>query len=249
MKAELFYKTLKFSFLSFVRTKKHSTGRSYGRITSPHRASGLSFYLSSLIDYERKADNQLGFISYLIRRKFLPTLSVVIYEKGFIGLILAPENIKRLSFVLSSKELPLPCITGYAMALKYILVGLDVHSIMFAVRSSGTKAKVLRQEPDYTLLKLPSGLIRRFPNFVIASLGALSNSKKRLYKFAKAGQTFVLGKRPHVRGTAMNPVDHPHGGGQGKTSGGRPSVTPKGRLTKGYKTNRKNKRNAFLINN
>lgn len=233
----LFYNVLNFSKLAMVKLKSNSTGKSKGRTTVQHRCTGFEYYVSSSIDYKRMAYDQLSLTIYFISRLLKPGLFVLLYEYGFIGLILAPENLHLNNFIISSLD-PLPCKPGNAMPIRHMPVGSKIHNIGYAARSSGVFAQILRHKKQKSMCRLPSGKTAWFSSYVVASCGVLLNAKRSLFKMSKAGYAFLKGKRPTVRGTAMNPIDHPHGGGQGKTSGGRPSVTPYGRGTKGYKTRR-----------
>lgn len=223
----------------FVSLRSASLGRSAGRITSAHRRGGANFFNSFRIDRFRSVSDRIGFVVDIIRRKFAPSAALVSYESGFYGVIPCVTGLEVGTTILASKQDPLPCLPGFTMQLAHIAVGTLISGVAFAARSAGTAAKLLRQFEHSTLVELPSGRIYTYQNDISASVGALDNAERRLHKFRKAGELFLYGRRPHVRGTAMNPVDHPHGGGQGKTSGGRPSVSATARLTKGYKTNRK----------
>jgi len=247
----LFFKVLKFKNFKFFISKTSSTGRSFGRITVNHKSTGEKSYTASLIDYKREAINQLARTIYLIPRLLKASVFILMYEYGFSGAILAPEKLQTQKFVISSKKI-LPLKPGNAMPIKYMPVGSKIHSVDYAVRSAGTSAQVLRHKNRRTMCKLPSGKAAWFFSGVIATVGVLTNSERSLHKIRNAGYNILKGKRPSVRGTAMNPIDHPHGGGQGKTSGGRASVTPYGRGTKGYKTKRKlksSKKKKKKINN
>ena len=160
--------------------------------------------------------------------------------------ILAPQNMKIGDVVVSSLKADIK--PGNAMPLKSIPLGTLVHNVELKlgkgaqlVRSAGTYAQVMAKEGKYCLLKMPSSELRMVLAECKATIGQLSNSDHSNISYGKAGRTRWLGRRPHVRGVAKNPVDHPHGGGEGRSSGGRHPVTPWGVPTKGYKTRKKNK--------
>lgn len=134
---------------------------------------------------------------------------------------------------------PVDLNLGNVTLLRWVSVGTDISYLSVFGRSAGVKIKVLRHRQGLTECLLPSSLIRWFSSDLLCMIGQQSYTSAKHLKLTKAGDSFWLGKKPRVRGVAMNPIDHPHGGGQGKTSGGRPSVTPWGKLTKGYKTRRK----------
>jgi large subunit ribosomal protein L2 len=140
------------------------------------------------------------------------------------------------------------------MFLKNIPVGTVVHNIELKpgkggqmARSAGTEAQVVGRDSGYVLLRLSSGEIRMFQGNSMATVGSVSNPDQKNISLGKAGRSRWLGRKPSVRGVAMNPIDHPHGGGEGKTSGGRHPVTPWGKPTKGYKTRSKRKKNSLIV--
>jgi large subunit ribosomal protein L2 len=161
--------------------------------------------------------------------------------------ILAPDGLKVGDEVASGPKAGI--FPGNAMALKDMPAGTTVHNIEMRpggggklCRAAGTSATLVKKGADgYAVVRLASGEQRLLREECVATVGSVGNKEHQNRKLGKAGISRHLGRRPHVRGVAMNPVDHPHGGGEGKTSGGRPSVTPWGRPTKGYRT-RKNKR-------
>jgi large subunit ribosomal protein L2 len=140
------------------------------------------------------------------------------------------------------------------MYLKNMPIGISVHNIELKIgkggqmaRSAGASSQLVGKDMDYVLLKLPSGELRKVHGGCMASVGVLSNADHQNIKLAKAGRNRWKGKRPHVRGVAMNPVDHPHGGGEGRTSGGRHPVSPWGLPTKGKKTRRSTRTDSLII--
>ena len=169
--------------------------------------------------------------------------------------ILAPEGLEAGHFISSefdSKDLSIKI--GNLFYLKDLPLGVLVHNIPFPnskggiARAAGTSAQLMSKDKNFCRLKLRSGEHRLFPLMTKVTLGSLSNSEHKLISLGKAGRSRWLNKRPSVRGVAMNPIDHPHGGGEGKTSGGRPSVTPWGKITKGQPT-RKQKQNKLIVIN
>ncbi len=144
--------------------------------------------------------------------------------------------------------------SGNSMLIKYIPVGIDVHNLELnpggggiLARSAGAALQVVGKSDGYVNVKLPSGELRKVLENCRASVGVLSNVDKKNQKLGKAGRNRWLGKRPSVRGVAMNPIDHPHGGGEGKTSGGRHPVTPWGKPTKGKKTRSNKRTDKYII--
>jgi large subunit ribosomal protein L2 len=169
--------------------------------------------------------------------------------------ILAPEGLDSGHFISSefdSKDLNIKI--GNLFYLKDLPLGVLVHNIPFPnskggiARAAGTGAQLMSKDRNFCRLKLRSGEHRLFPLMTKVTLGSLSNSEHKLISLGKAGRSRWLNKRPSVRGGAMNPIDHTHGGGEGKTSGGRPSVTPWGKITKGQPT-RKQKQNKLIVKN
>lgn len=167
--------------------------------------------------------------------------------------ILAPEGLKVNDKIESGPNSELKI--GNAMPLSNIPIGSIIHNISLRpfekgklIRSAGTSAQLLQKtENNYAKIRLNSGELRLILLNCYATLGIVSNINHKKIKLGKAGRSRWLNRRPHVRGVAMNPVDHPHGGGEGKTSGGRPSVSPKGIITKGKSTRSKKKTNKFII--
>jgi large subunit ribosomal protein L2 len=170
----------------------------------------------------------------------------VLYKDGERRYILAPDSLKKGMEVIASEKADIK--VGNAMPLKSIPFGTEVHNIEMKpgkgaqmVRSAGVRCQLVGRVDGYAQLKLPSGEMRRVPEACMATIGSVSNQDHFNVSLGKAGRARWKGVRPTVRGVAMNPIDHPHGGGEGKTSGGRHPVTPWAVPTKGYKT-RKNKR-------
>ncbi len=178
-------------------------------------------------------------------------LALLHYADGEKRYILWPEGLAVGATVVSGEQADI--LPGNALPLKAIPVGTMVHNIELRhgkggqmVRTAGGQAQLVAKEGDYAQIKMPSGEIRRVAVDCMATIGQLGNIDHKNVSFGKAGRKRWLGRRPHNRGVSMNPVDHPHGGGEGKTSGGRHPVTPWGKPTKGAKT-RNNKRTAQFI--
>ncbi len=178
-------------------------------------------------------------------------LALLHYADGEKRYILWPEGLAVGATVVSGEQADI--LPGNALPLKAIPVGTMVHNIELRhgkggqmVRTAGGQAQLVAKEGDYAQVKMPSGEIRKVAVDCMATIGQLGNIEHKNVSFGKAGRKRWLGRRPHNRGVSMNPVDHPHGGGEGKTSGGRHPVTPWGKPTKGAKT-RNNKRTAQFI--
>ena len=233
--------------------KVSSGGRNnLGRITSRGQGAGHKNKYR-VVDFYRKKDDlkaRVERIEYDPNRS--ANLALIKYEDGVWNYILAPNQIKIGDDVISGKSKEIKI--GNCMPLNDIPAGTDIHNIELTpsgggklVRSAGSSAQILGTDENYCLIKLQSGEIRKVINSVRATIGSVSNSDHQNIKIGKAGRNRWRGKRPSVRGVAMNPVDHPHGGGEGKTSGGRSPVSPWGQSAKGLKT-RKNKRtNKYII--
>lgn len=242
MRVEFFFNLLNFKRCIFFVLKAHSTGRSKGRITVAYRSAG--FYRSFAKNISEPLLNVFSIVKHFIKSRLKADSFVSIFQGGVIGLFLKPQSLKRESLIMASLS-PLPVRVGNTMPLKFIPVGTRVFNLDNIARSAGLSIQVLRHRKNLSLCKLPSKELKWINSFIFATVGVLTNSDSKLHKFYKAGQLRWLGRRPHTRGVAKNPIDHPHGGGQGKTSGGRPSVTPYAKLTKGYRTVFKKNPNIF----
>lgn len=179
-------------------------------------------------------------------------ISLIKYKDGEKRYILSPLSLKVGQTVISSDK-QVDILPGNALPLKLIPMGTFVHNIELRInkggqlaRSAGTGAQILAKEGKYAQVRLPSSEIRKIHLDCRATVGQMGNLDYQNISIGKAGRNRWKGRRPHVRGTAMNPVDHPHGGGEGKAKGGRNPVSPTGQPTKGYKT-RRNKRTASFI--
>lgn len=235
-----------------VSAKKSSGGRNNaGRITVRHRGGGHKRRLRQ-IDFRRNKD---GVKATVERLEYDPNRSAHIallnYVDGEKRYILAPRGIKAGDTVMSGPESPIA--VGNCLALKNIPVGTLIHNVELKPgkggqigRAAGAVIQYVGREGDYAQLRLRSGEMRRVHQTCRATIGEIGNQEHSLQKLGKAGAKRWRGIRPTVRGVAMNPVDHPHGGGEGRTSGGRDPVTPWGVPTKGYRT-RSNKRTQNMI--
>ena len=229
-----------------------SGGRNnHGRITTRHRGGGHKRHYR-IIDFKRNKD---GVPARVERLEYDPNrtanLALLKYADGERRYIIAPKGLRANDPILSGASAPIR--PGNAMALRNIPVGSVVHCIELKpgkgaqlARSAGTSAQLVAREGSYATLRLRSGEMRRVHAECRATVGEVGNSEHNLRSLGKAGAKRWRGVRPTVRGVAMNPVDHPHGGGEGKSSGGRHPVSPWGVPTKGHKT-RSNKRTDGLI--
>ena len=231
-----------------------STGgrNNLGRITSRSKGAGHKHKYRK-IDFYRKKDDIKATVE---RIEYDPNRSahvaLVKYEDGVVNYILAPSKIKIGDEIVSGRNKEIS--VGNCMPLSDIPAGTDIHNIELSpngggklVRSAGSSAQISGIDENYCIVKLGSGEIRKVINTARATIGSVSNSDHQNIKIGKAGRNRWKGKRPSVRGVAMNPVDHPHGGGEGKTSGGRSPVSPWGQSAKGLKTRRNKKTNKFII--
>ncbi len=233
--------------------KKSSSGgrNNSGRITVRHRGGGHKHHYR-IIDFKRNKDEipaKVERIEYDPNRS--AHIALLCYLDGERRYIIAPKNLKVGDQVQSGSETPIRA--GNSMILRNIPLGSLVHCVELKpgkgaqmVRSAGTSAQLVAREGTYATLRLRSGETRKVHVDCRATLGEVSNSEHNLRSLGKAGAKRWRGVRPTVRGVAMNPVDHPHGGGEGRTSGGRHPVSPWGMPTKGYKT-RSNKRTDQYI--
>ena len=238
---------------SLTMALRKSGGRNNtGRITIRRRGGGHKRRYR-IIDFKRdKFDIPAKVMTIEYDPNRSANISLLQYEDGEKRYILSPVGLKVDDKVISGGNVPLK--TGNALMLKNIPAGLFVHNIELLpnkgaqmVRSAGAAAQVMAHDAGMCTLKLPSGEIRMVRDVCMATLGQVGNREHEQIVSGKAGRTRWLGRRPKVRGVAMNPVDHPMGGGEGKSSGGRHPTTPWGKPTKGYKTRKKNKKSNSLI--
>jgi large subunit ribosomal protein L2 len=236
-----------------VRPLKKSGGRdSRGRISIRFRGGGHKRSYR-IIDFKRdKIDipGEVETIEYDPNRSAF--ISLIKYRDGERRYILTPYKLAVGQIILSADK-QVDILPGNAMPLRFIPLGTVVHNIELKkgkggqiAKAAGTSAQVLAKEGNYAQIRMPSSEIRKIHLDCRATVGEVSNPDHQNVSIGKAGRTRWKGRRPHVRGTAMNPIDHPHGGGEGKAKGGRNPVSPTGQPTKGYKT-RKNKRTQQFI--
>ena len=235
-----------------VALRKKGGRNNTGRITVRRRGGGHKRRYR-IIDYKR---NKFGIKGKVATIEYDPNrsayISLVHYEDGEKRYILSPLDISVGTIIVSGDKVPLKI--GNALLLSNIPTGLFVHNVELIpgkggqmVRTAGAYAQVMAHDNGYTTLKLPSGEIRLVSDQCMATIGQVGNRAFEQIVSGKAGRSRWLGRRPKVRGVVMNPVDHPHGGGEGKTSGGRHPVSPWGKPTKGYKTRKKNKKSNSMI--
>jgi len=245
--------TTKTPYKPLVKSVHKKKGRNNnGRITSKSRGGGAK-KLYRLIDFKRdKFDMEAKVMTVEYDPNRSANISLLQYDDGEKRYILSPVGLKVDDKVISGEKVPLK--TGNSLILKNIPAGLFVHNIELLpgkgaqmVRSAGAAAQVMAHDGGMCTIKLPSGEIRMVRDVCMATLGQVGNREHEQIVSGKAGRTRWLGRRPKVRGVAMNPVDHPMGGGEGKSSGGRHPTTPWGKPTKGYKTRKKNKKSDSLI--
>ena len=233
--------------------KKHSGRNSYGRITVRHRGGGNRTKYR-VIDFKR---NKTGIMADVLTLEYDPNrsahIALVQYEDGEKRYIVAPHGMKPGDKVVSGPEADI--IPGNALPLANIPVGTFIHNVELypgkgaqLVRSAGTMAQLMAKEGKYALIRLPSGELRNVPNGCYATIGQVSNVEHANVSYGKAGRMRHMGWRPTVRGSVMNPCDHPHGGGEGKSPIGRPGpVTPWGKPALGAKTRSKHKASDKFI--
>ena len=236
-----------------VSIKKTAGRNSQGRITSRHRGGGVKRKYR-IIDLKRDKDNipaRLQAIEYdPYRTAYIALLSYADGEKRY---IIQPNGLKVGDVIESGSDADIK--VGNALMLADIPVGTTVHNIEMTpgkggqiARSAGSSAQLMAKEGKYAQLRLPSGEFRLINQRCKATIGQVGNISHELITLGKAGKSRYLGRRPHVRGSAMNPVDHPHGGGEGRTPVGRPSpMTPWGKKALGLKTRKKSKKSDMYI--
>ena len=232
---------------------KKSGGRnSYGRITTRHQGGGHK-KLYRIIDFKRDKNDIEGKVE---RIEYDPNrsshIALILYKDGERRYIVAPRKLSVGDSIISGDKTPLSI--GNAMSLLNIPIGTFVHCIEMKpgkgaqlARSAGASAQLLAKEGNYATLRLRSGEVRKILTSCRATIGEVGHTEHNLRKLGKAGARRWRGIRPSVRGVAMNPVDHPHGGGEGKTSGGRDPVSPWGLPTKGFKTRTNRTTDKFIV--
>ncbi len=234
--------------------KGKSGGRNnHGRITARHRGGGNKRKYR-VIDFRRARKDVPAKV---VRLEYDPNrtafIALIEYEDGELAYILAPQRLREGDVVMASDE-QLDVKPGNAMPLSVMPIGTIIHNVEMKpgkggqiARSAGTYAQLVGRDAGYAMLRLRSGEVRMVRAECMATVGAVSNPDHMNQNLGKAGRARWLGRRPHTRGVAMNPVDHPHGGGEGKTSGGRHPVTPWGVPTKGKKTRRNKATDKYIV--
>lgn len=238
---------------SLLRPLTKTGGRNnQGKITSRHRGGGHKRQYR-VIDFARKKDGvpaKVASIEYDPNRS--GRIALLHYVDGEKRYVLAPDGLKAGDQVQNGPTAP-PSV-GNTLPLKNIPLGTTIYNVELLpgrggrmCRSAGTNATLMAREGSWAQISLPSGEIRRVPAACRATIGKVSNPDHMAIVLGKAGRSRWLGRRPHVRGTAMNPVDHPHGGGEGRTKGGRHPVSPTGKLAKGGRTRQRSKASNSAI--
>mgnify|MGYP000337830799 CR=1 FL=1 len=231
-----------------------TAGRNHhGRITSRHRQAGAKKQYR-IIDFKRNKFDIPGTVSTIEYDPYRNCrICLITYADGDKRYILQPSGLKVGANVIAS-DTGVDILPGNAMRLVNIPVGTMVHNIEMKpgkggqiARSAGGYAQVMGREDKYVILRLPSGEMRKILGVCIATIGIVGNEDFSNTVIGKAGRQRHMGKRPQTRGSAMNPIDHPHGGGEGKTNSGRHPVTPWGMPTKGYKTRKKKASDKLII--
>ena len=224
-----------------------------GHITSRNMSGGGHKKMYRLVDFYRKKFDMPGTVE---RIEYDPNRSCYImlvkFEDGMHFYYLAPQKIKVGDVIEngSAKEIKV----GNCMPLRDIPVGVNIHNVELQpgaggkiARSAGTSVSISGTDGNYSLIKMTSGEVRKIDSRSMATIGVLSNPDQKNIKIGKAGRTRWLGRRPHTRGVVMNPVDHPHGGGEGKTAGGRHPVSRTGQSAKGLKTRDNKRTDKFIV--
>jgi large subunit ribosomal protein L2 len=234
--------------------KLHKSGgrNNHGRITSRHIGGGHKRRYR-LIDFKRRKDGipaTVAAIEYDPNRS--ANIALLHYHDGEKRYILAPRNLSVGSIVMNGPDAEVD--VGNTLPLNRIPVGTVIHNVELEAgrggqiaRSAGNSAQLVAREGSLVTLRLPSGERRRVRGECRATVGVVGNQSHQNVRWGKAGRRRYKGKRPHMRGTVMNPVDHPHGGGEGKSTPGRPPVTPWGKITQGQPTRKKNKASDKMI--
>ncbi len=240
-------------YAGLVEKQSKSGGRNNtGRITTRHRGGGHKQHYR-VIDFKRDKDGISGTIE---RIEYDPNrtahIALVLYVDGERRYIIAPKGLRAGDKVISGREASIK--PGNCLPLSNMPMGSVIHCVEMKpgkgaqlARSAGAAVQLVAREGQYATLRLRSGEMRKVLSRCRATIGEVSNSEHNLEKLGKAGAKRWRGVRPTVRGVAMNPVDHPHGGGEGRTSGGRHPVTPWGVPTKGYKTRKNKTTDKFIV--
>lgn len=239
---------------SLTAPMKKTGGRNNQGRTTSRFISGGHKQLYRIIDFRRR--DKAGIPARVAAIEYDPNrtarIALLFYRDGEKRYILAPDALKVDTIVSSGPEAPIS--VGNALPLRFIPVGTVIHAVELEpgkgakmARSAGTSVQVQGREGDYVILRLPSGELRKVHGECYATIGVVSNADHKNIVLGKAGRKRHLGRKGHVRGTAMNPVDHPHGGGEGRAPRGRPPVSPWGQQAKGLKTRKRKKPSSALI--
>ena len=240
-------------YKSLTSVKNASKGRNnLGRITSRNHGGGHKQKYRQIDFYRRKFDTfaEVERIEYDPNRTCY--IMLVKFEDNQKFYYLAPQGIKVGDKIKNGSNAEIK--VGNCLPLQNIPVGIDVHNVELQpgaggkiARSAGTSVTISGIDGNYSLIKMTSGEVRKIDSRSMATIGVLSNPDKKNIKIGKAGRSRWLGRRPHTRGVAMNPVDHPHGGGEGKSAGGRHPVSPQGQSAKGLKTRNNKRTEKFIV--
>lgn len=240
-------------FSRLTDKKKKTGGRNNnGRITTRHRGGGHK-QIYRIVDFKR---DKLDIIGVIERIEYDPNrsanIALVLYKDGERRYIIAPKGIKPEQEIMSSDSAPVKI--GNCMPMRNIPIGTQIHCVELKpgkgaqiARSAGATVQLVAKDGSYATLRLRSGEMRKIHTGCKAVIGEVGNAEHNLISLGKAGASRWRGIRPTVRGVAMNPVDHPHGGGEGRTSGGRHPVSPWGQPTKGFKTRTNKTTNKLII--
>jgi large subunit ribosomal protein L2 len=232
--------------------RKHGGRNNTGRITMRRRGGGAKRRYR-IIDFKR---NKLDMFVTVERLEYDPNrtafIALIKYEDGELSYIIAPQRLKAGDKVVAGEKVDVK--PGNSMPMKNMPVGTIIHNVEMKPgkggqlsRAAGTYCQLVGRDAGYALLRLASGEVRMVRAECRATIGAVSNPDQQNIVIAKAGRNRWLGHRPSVRGVAMNPIDHPHGGGEGRTSGGRHPVTPWGKPTKGKKTRQNKSTDRYIV--
>ena len=240
-------------YKSLTSLKNASKGRNnFGRITSRNHGGGHKQKYRQIDFYRRKSDSfaEVERIEYDPNRTCY--IMLVKFEDNQKFYYLAPQGIKIGDKIKNGSNAEIK--VGNCLPLQDIPVGIDIHNVELQpgaggkiARSAGTSVTISGIDGNYSLIKMTSGEVRKIDSRSMATIGVLSNPDKKNIKIGKAGRSRWLGRRPHTRGVVMNPVDHPHGGGEGKSAGGRHPVSPQGQSAKGLKTRNNKRTEKFIV--
>ena len=240
-------------YKSLTSLKNASKGRNnFGRITSRNHGGGHKQKYRQIDFYRRKFDSfaEVERIEYDPNRTCY--IMLVKFEDNQKFYYLAPQGIKVGDKIKNGSNAEIK--VGNCLPLQDIPVGIDIHNVELQpgaggkiARSAGTSVTISGIDGNYSLIKMTSGEVRKIDSRSMATIGVLSNPDKKNIKIGKAGRSRWLGRRPHTRGVVMNPVDHPHGGGEGKSAGGRHPVSPQGQSAKGLKTRNNKRTEKFIV--